>query len=705
MNTQTQSPRPGRFAALASRGLRVFPLKASDKKPVGPWSEFRDREPTPEELAAWDASDFNVGIVTGAPSKICVFDIDSAEAQALIDTLDLPQTPAVKTARGMHLLFRLPPGGIRNSVRIGGQKLDVRGDGGYIVGPGSIHPSGARYEWLITPEDIDFAELPLSLLELQTERARSTSVVASPTQSRTELTDEPGVHRYVQWAFAQARAELATAKDGHRNDELFRIAVMFAKDVAAAGVEWTPFAFGFAEVAKKIGLEDDEIHRTIESAWQTGSPEPTAWILLVQDFVYLGGSERFYHIPSGQILRATGFNGQYGHHYWGKGAFTDFLLNGGFIQKAFDIDYQPLQSAGFFEREGVRYWNTFRPSDVVAIEGDPTRFLEFLEHLVPVAAEREHLLKVIAYTVRNPGRKVRHAVLLRTKEQGVGKSMLGEIWGRLLGESNVRKTTSAEMSSTYQSWIKQTMLVICEELNIGQGKGAYNALKDLITSDRVPVNEKYIPTRQWDVYATFLFLTNLEVPLLIEDRDRRIFYVDSPAVRRGKAYYADFVVWWKESLGVIRWALDQVDLSEFNPHAPPPMTAAKSALIEDSCTELAKDLAYHIAERNAPFDRDVIALRELSWLDLNKRHSERAIAKALLELGAVKLGQHRVGGSRESLWAIRNVELWDDWTVSERVDEFQRTRGLLADFDFSWLMFGVWLGQPNNGDFTASRSG
>src|SRR5205085_4206659 len=142
----------------------------------------------------------------------------------------------------------------------------------------------------------------------------------------------------------------------------------------------------------------------------------------------------------------------------------------------------------FIMKDGLNWMNTYRPSDVVATPGDWAPFVDFMGHLVPDVDEREHLLKMLAWTVRNPGKKLRHALLLRSEHQGVGKSMLSEIWSALLGHHNIRKTTTEEVSSQFQSFIKQTLLIVLEELNWGVGPIGYNRLKDLITADVVPVN-------------------------------------------------------------------------------------------------------------------------------------------------------------------------------------------------------------------------
>ena len=147
------TPNPNRFSDAAALGLRPFPCQARGKEPIARWAQYREQAPSPEELEGWDATDLNVAIICGAPSGIVVLDVDSAEAQELVDSLDLPQTPTVRTARGCHLYFKRPETRIRNAVRIKGVKLDLRGDGGYVIGPGSIHPNGMCYEWTTSPTE------------------------------------------------------------------------------------------------------------------------------------------------------------------------------------------------------------------------------------------------------------------------------------------------------------------------------------------------------------------------------------------------------------------------------------------------------------------------------------------------------------------------------------------------------------------------
>lgn len=127
-----------RFSKLASYGFSVFPVIARDKKPAVKWASYQTEMPTETDLINWDKSDFNVGVACGRLSNIVVLDIDSEEAQALYDTYDAPSTPTVRTSRGRHYYFRAPDVDLRNMTHVGKVALDVRGEGGYVVGPGSF---------------------------------------------------------------------------------------------------------------------------------------------------------------------------------------------------------------------------------------------------------------------------------------------------------------------------------------------------------------------------------------------------------------------------------------------------------------------------------------------------------------------------------------------------------------------------------------
>lgn len=146
--------------ALWRRGLSVIPVPlpvpgsekgrpGDGKVPAIAWKEYQKRQATEAEVRAWFGTDQNIAVVTGALSNVVVVDADSPEAERWVRR-NLLRTPwRVRTGRGLHLYYRHAGVIVRNKARLhtreGRLQLDVRGDGGYVIGPGSRHASGHIY--------------------------------------------------------------------------------------------------------------------------------------------------------------------------------------------------------------------------------------------------------------------------------------------------------------------------------------------------------------------------------------------------------------------------------------------------------------------------------------------------------------------------------------------------------------------------------
>jgi len=146
------------------------------KHPVG-WLTPRgllDASRDPGVLAAWFERDaWNIGIATGAASDIVVLDIDPRHggdgslAALEADHGALPPTWRFLTGGGgEHILFRHPGGTVKNSAGKIGPGIDVRGDGGYIVAPPSVHIGSRPYAISVDhhPDDVPLTALPDWLL-------------------------------------------------------------------------------------------------------------------------------------------------------------------------------------------------------------------------------------------------------------------------------------------------------------------------------------------------------------------------------------------------------------------------------------------------------------------------------------------------------------------------------------------------------------
>lgn len=174
------------------KGLSVIPI-GKDKKPfLERWLMYQNRLPTEQEIKQWWTQwpDANIGIVTGKLSGITVVDIERGGK-----TEDMPPTRIAKSGGGgWHYYYKYQEG-IGNKARIR-ELTDIRGDGGYIIAPPSVHGSGNRYAWVL--ED-DMTEFPTALFH----------IVSRKEYTPLRASDYVGI------------------PDGSRNDKLHRLACSF----------------------------------------------------------------------------------------------------------------------------------------------------------------------------------------------------------------------------------------------------------------------------------------------------------------------------------------------------------------------------------------------------------------------------------------------------------------------------------------------
>lgn len=106
------------------------------------------------------------GIVTGSRSGLFVLDLDVRPGKdGVANFIAMGPCEATFTVRtptgGLHLYFRMPNHPVRNSAGELGQGIDIRGDGGYVVAPGSPHKNGGKYTIAL---DVPIADAPAWLL-------------------------------------------------------------------------------------------------------------------------------------------------------------------------------------------------------------------------------------------------------------------------------------------------------------------------------------------------------------------------------------------------------------------------------------------------------------------------------------------------------------------------------------------------------------
>jgi len=149
------------------RGLALLPLRPKGKEPnfavltevhgSQEWRPLAARRASPAEIRHWHEVDpeTNLGVILGGPSGgLVVIDVDREPMGVA-----WPATPTVRTSRGRHVYVRSDEPVQTMTFPWG----ELRGEGSYVALPDSVHPSGIRYEYVVSPSEAE----PIGLSDLE----------------------------------------------------------------------------------------------------------------------------------------------------------------------------------------------------------------------------------------------------------------------------------------------------------------------------------------------------------------------------------------------------------------------------------------------------------------------------------------------------------------------------------------------------------
>lgn len=157
--------------ALAARGWPILPTRG---KVPRLYNGLHGASISTHAIRNWFElwPDTGIGVRTG--DGLVVLDVDGDDGHESLRALErrhepLPATVSAVTGNGEHLYFATRDQ-IRNTAGKLGRGLDVRGEGGYVIAPPTIHPdTGRPYEWDNHPDDTQVAPLPAWLLSMLSE--------------------------------------------------------------------------------------------------------------------------------------------------------------------------------------------------------------------------------------------------------------------------------------------------------------------------------------------------------------------------------------------------------------------------------------------------------------------------------------------------------------------------------------------------------
>jgi hypothetical protein len=153
-----------------------------------------------------------------------------------------------------------------------GPGIDVKGDGGGIWAPPSIHESGKVYEWLQEPAAVYYKPKipPLNLIRIMS--GELIYEPGKPLRRKPSLSQRAlgAVRANKPPSIDRALAKLASASKGTRNRQLYSAAFVCGKAVAAGVAGYNDVVSNLRSVAQSIGLDRFEIDATIKSGMSAG---------------------------------------------------------------------------------------------------------------------------------------------------------------------------------------------------------------------------------------------------------------------------------------------------------------------------------------------------------------------------------------------------------------------------------------------------
>jgi hypothetical protein len=340
-------------------------------------------------------------------------------------------------------------------------------------------------------------------------------------------------------------------------------------------------------------------------------PKPTRETFenLCIDWVYLTMIDRFVERKNlDMILKREVFDQRYDYAKPGKSTKISKVIFGRFNNTMPKLD-KPVFVPGGDEFMGKTY-NYWRPSEVVAAEGDVTLWNAHLEYLFPDPIARGHVLNWCAWLIQNISLKPKHALLIVGHMPGTGKSFIADVLSLIIGKKNVAPLGHAELGSTFNRWALGSKLLLIEELRALDKREVAHKLHPIITQEEIPINDKGVATFKADNCFGIFAMTNHEAAIPLDDGDRRYLVERTDAVPRDAAYYMALYMILKQpaALAAIAYDLEHRDLGAYDARQRAPETQAKLDMIESSQTDLDSFLISEIG--NPPFDRDLICIHD-----------------------------------------------------------------------------------------------
>ena len=592
--------------SLARQGFHVFPVRKGGKKPVHDgWQSEATCDP--EQVAAlWGNRPFNIGIFASRyrAGALLIVDVDVKNGKNGFRTIlghevagrDFPLTLELATPTGgKHLVYTVDEA-VRQGVDVLGSGLDIRSQGGYIVGPGSVVDAGQYF----TDRPASPVPAPAWLIE----------ACGKPREKASDRTPLKGVDPVR--AMKRALEYLVTAPEAVEGDggdiTTYRVAAKLlalgltqteAVDVMLSehwheGCGWTP-----AELQEKVANAERYMQEP------RGADAPEAQFTPVEDapaalhpfdrlnreyaFVIAGGG---HHVlwetrdemghPVVEHLKEDTFHKKFASAMFPAGdkpmPLTQAWMKSDRRRSYDKLVFAPEQPVD------ARFYNTWRGFTVLPVAPE----LASARAVAAVAAWQEHvqvnlcnghvgharwLTAFFAHMVQKPWVKPLVALVFRGKK-GTGKNAAVDRVGQLFSSNYFTADDDRYLTGNFNSHLESCLTLVLDEAQWAGAKKAEGRLKGLITGEYHLIERKGAEPYKVRNLTRVVILGNEDwlVPASQEERRFAVFNVGDGR-KQDRAFFKEM----REGMeaddgagyGLLLHTLQHVDISGIDVNAAP----------------------------------------------------------------------------------------------------------------------------------------
>jgi hypothetical protein len=343
-----------------------------------------------------------------------------------------------------------------------------------------------------------------------------------------------------------------------------------------------------------------------------------------------------------------------------------------------------VADGGWIDWRGVSCFNLYRPPTIH--HGNAAMAQPWVDHVRKVYGEDAgHIIRWLAHRVQRPGEKINHALVLGG-EQGIGKDTMLEPVKHAVGPWNFQEVSPQQLLGRFNGFAKSVILRISEARDLGDVDRfkLYDHLKVYAAAppDVLRVDEKNLREHSVFNVSGVIITTNYKtdgIYLPADDRRHFVAWSDLTKEQFADSYWNGLWDWYRNGgiKDVVAY-LATLNISAFDPKAPPPKTAAFWQIVDANRAPEDAELSDALDRMEWPnattLDAIVLCADAETAIWLRERKNRRSIPHKLDKVGYVTVrndaandGLWSICGKRQAAYAKKTLSVKDQIAAVQRL--------------------------------------